>query len=58
MTTWDNVTDELKKICEINWISINLVFDLLDVEKTNLWSRWTSHKSMIESVIREHTNQS
>lgn len=56
MSTWDNITDELKKICDINWASINLVKELLETEKINLWNRWSSHKSMIESLIRKHIN--
>jgi hypothetical protein len=54
MSTWDNITSDLKKIWDINWVSIELIWELLEAEKVNLWNRWSFHKSMIETIIRKH----
>lgn len=52
----NDITEELKKLCDNNWLSIELVDELIQAEKWNLWNKWVSHKSMIETLIRKHIN--
>jgi hypothetical protein len=51
-----DITEELEKLCNNSWISIELVDELIQAEKWNLWNKWTSHKSMIESLIKKYIN--
>lgn len=51
-----DLTEELTKLCNDNWIPLELMNELILTEKTNLWNKWTSHKSMIESLIRNYIN--
>ena len=49
-----NLTDELELLCNNNDVSIDLVNELIQAEKSNLWNRGTSHKSLIETLIRKY----
>jgi hypothetical protein len=51
-----DLTNELQKLCENYWVSIELVNELIQSEKWNLWNKWTSHKTMIEALIRKNIN--
>jgi len=51
-----DLTEELKVLCNDKWISLNLINELILIEKSNLWNKWSSHKSMIESLIKKYSN--
>ena len=51
-----DLTDELKVLCDTNWLPTDLVNELIKAEKWNLWNKWISHKSMIETLIRKYIN--
>ncbi len=48
------LTDELKTLCHLNSISIDLVADLIQSEKNNSWKKWTAHKSLLEKQIQTY----
>ena len=51
-----DLTDELKTLCNNSWIPLELINELILTEKSNLLNKWTSHKSMIESLIKNYIN--
>ena len=54
MTNHD-ITKELKELCSSSWLPIELIEGLINAQKWNLsTNRWTSHRAMIESLIKEY----
>ena len=48
------ITDELRDLCKWNNIPLELVNELIAIEKNSLWNTRDTSKPMVESVIRKY----
>lgn len=49
------ITEELEELCNSFSIPIELIKELIEAEKWNIWNKWTSHIAILESIIKKYT---